>query len=69
MLYKALKKVITEGIKNDNLDIEDIKDKLDIFRLKNRITKEQYLELMGMVEEYEAKKKSEQSSPDPEQQE
>lgn len=64
MLYRILKKVITADIEEGKLDCQDIKDKLDIFRLKNRITKEQYLELMDMVEEYEAKKKSEQSNPD-----
>ena len=46
MLYRTLKRMIERG----NLD--GMKDKLDIFYATDKITKEQYTELVNMLEEY-----------------
>lgn len=47
MTYGYLKKIIANG----NYDKEDIKDKLDVFLLANRITDEQYKELIATMAE------------------
>jgi hypothetical protein len=47
MTYIALKKIIESGW----YDKEDIKTKMDVFYLGNRITKAQYEELMTLVGE------------------
>ena len=46
MTYKLIKKVIENG----NYDKADIQSKLDVFLTFNRITQEQYAELMAMME-------------------
>lgn len=43
MIYKLCKKVITSG----NYNKEDMQKKLDVYLLCNRITQEQYEELVG----------------------
>lgn len=53
MAYKAMKSVITNGITNKNLDTTDVKNKLDVFLAGDRITIEQYNELLVMVTAYE----------------
>lgn len=46
MTYGYLKKIIARG----GYDAEELKDKLDVFLMANRITGEQYNELLAMVE-------------------
>lgn len=46
MTYMRIKKLITNGA----YDKEDMMKKLDVFLLANRITEEQYQELIGMME-------------------
>ena len=46
MTYARLKKLITNGTYNK----EDMLNKLDVFLMANRITEEQYQELVGMME-------------------
>ncbi len=45
MTYARLKKLIEKGTYNK----EDMMNKLDVFLLANRITEEQYQELVGMM--------------------
>lgn len=45
MIYTAMKKIIDSG----EYDRADMLNKLDIFLLGDRITKEQYDELSGLV--------------------
>lgn len=45
MIYKLCKKVITSR----NYDKEDMQKKLDVYLLCNRITQEQYEELISML--------------------
>ena len=45
MAYNLMKRIITRG----NYDRADVLDKLDTFFAANRITKEQYNELVAMV--------------------
>ena len=59
MTYKNCKKVIDNQIKRRNAEVitaeeyetfkSDMIDKLDVFLLNNRITKEQYNELVGIM--------------------
>ena len=59
MTYKNFKKVIENQIKRRNAEVitaeeyetfkSDMIDKLDVFLLNNRITKEQYNELVGIM--------------------
>ncbi len=44
-MYNICKKMILNG----NYDKEDMMNKLDIYLLKNRITEEQYTELIDMI--------------------
>jgi hypothetical protein len=46
MTYARLKKLISRGAYNK----EDMMNKLDVFLMANRITEEQYQELVGMME-------------------
>lgn len=45
MIYKLCKKVIS----SNNYDKEDMQKKLDVYLLCNRITQEQYEELVNMI--------------------
>ena len=45
MTYARLKKLITKGA----YEKEDMLKKLDVFLMANRITEEQYQELIGMM--------------------
>ena len=47
MLYRILKRMIERG----NLD--GMKDKLDVFYAADKITKENYIELINMLKEYD----------------
>ena len=46
MIYKLCKKVIASG----NYDKEDMQKKLDVYLLCNRITQEQYEELVSFMD-------------------
>ena len=46
MTYVRLKKLITKGA----YEKEDMLNNLDVFLMANRITEEQYQELVGMME-------------------
>lgn len=46
MIYKLLKNKIEKG----NYDKEDLLKKMDVYLLRNRITAEQYEELVQMME-------------------
>ena len=46
MTYSRLKKIIENGV----YDKEDMMDKLDVFLMANRITEEQYTELVGLMQ-------------------
>lgn len=43
MLYRTLKRMIEKGL------ISDIEEKLDIFFAANKLTEEEYLELIGLL--------------------
>ncbi len=45
MIYARIKKLIEKGA----YEKEDMLNKLDVFLLMNRITEEQYQELVGMM--------------------
>lgn len=45
MIYKLVKRIITSG----NYDKEDLTTKLDVYLMYNRITQEQYEELLDMM--------------------
>jgi hypothetical protein len=47
MTYTYCKKIILSG----NYDKEDMLNKLDVFLLNNRITQEQYIELVQLINE------------------
>ena len=47
MLYKVLKNLIV----NKYYTREDIQDRIDVFMAYNRITEEQYAELMNLIDE------------------
>ena len=46
MTYTYCKSIIERG----KLDAQEMKDKLDVFLLNNRITQEQYTELVKMID-------------------
>ena len=54
MVYKLMKRIIENGIKNKNLDTVDIQTKLDVYFAYDKITQEQYEELSTMVSSYTA---------------
>ena len=43
MLYRILKRMITRG------NVEGMQEKLDIFYAANKISREEYLELLNML--------------------
>lgn len=47
MLFKVLQNLI----KNKRYSKEDIQDRIDVFMAYNRITEEQYAELMNLIDE------------------
>ena len=50
MTYKLMKRIIENGLKKGNLDVEGTMQKLDVFLMANRITVEEYQELVEMIE-------------------
>ena len=49
MTYKLMKRLIENGIKNGNLDREATMLKLDVFLMADRITAEEYQELVELM--------------------
>lgn len=47
--YKLCKKVITKEKANGTLDVEEMTEKLDVFLLNDRITDEEYNELVALM--------------------
>ena len=52
MTYKLMKRVIQKDIKKNRQGVEGTKQKLDVFLMGDRITVEEYNELIEMVEQY-----------------
>lgn len=50
MTYKLMKRLIENGIKKGTLDVEATMQKLDVFLMADRITVEEYQELVEMME-------------------
>lgn len=51
MTFITCKKVILNRLKNGTLDVNSMKDKLDVFLLAERITEEEYNELLALMQE------------------
>lgn len=51
MTYKLMKRLIENGLKKGNLDREATMQKLDVFLMADRITIEEYQELVELMEE------------------
>ena len=49
MTYKLMKRVIENGLKKGNLDVEATMQKLDVFLMADRITIEEYQELVELM--------------------
>lgn len=49
MLYRTLKRVIENGIKNGNLNVADVTNKCDIFFAAGKLTETEYTELLSML--------------------
>ena len=49
MTYKLMKRIIETGLKKGNLDVEATMQKLDVFLMADRITPEEYQELVEMI--------------------
>ena len=49
MTYKLMKRVIENGLKKGNLDVESTTQKLDVFLMADRITVEEYQELVELM--------------------
>lgn len=49
MTYALCKKLIIKHKEQNNLDAEDMAKKLDVFLLNNRITEEEYNELINLM--------------------
>ena len=58
MLYKVLKNLIV----NKYYTREDIQDRIDVFMAYNRITEEQYAELMNLIDEVYGTENAENSA-------
>ena len=55
-MYKMLLKNINNAIKDKRLDYQDVKDKIDLFVKRGRITNEEYEELNNLIEPFKPKK-------------
>lgn len=58
MLFKVLQNLI----KNKRYSKEDIQDRVDVFMAYNRITEEQYAELMNLIDEVYGTENAENSA-------
>lgn len=58
MLFKVLQNLI----KNKRYSKEDIQNRVDVFMAYNRITEEQYAELMNLIDEVYGTENSENSA-------
>ena len=50
MTYKLMKRIIENGLKKGILDVEATMQKLDVFLMADRITIEEYQELVELIE-------------------
>ena len=50
MTYKLMKRIIENGLKKGDLDVESNMQKLDVFLMADRITVEEYQELVELIE-------------------
>ena len=55
MAYNLMKRIIERGMKDGTLDKQSVMDKLDAFFAVGRMNREQYEELMGMMNPDETK--------------
>lgn len=51
MTFLNCKKVILNRIQRGTLDVDSMKDKLDVFLLADRITEEEYNELIALMQD------------------
>ena len=58
MLFKVLQNLI----KNKRYSKKDIQDRIDVFMAYNRITEEQYMELMNLIDEVYGTENAENSA-------
>lgn len=49
MTYKLMKRIIENGLKKGNLDVEATMLKLDVFLMADRISPEEYQELVELI--------------------
>ena len=49
MTYKLMKRLIENGLRKGNLDVEATMQKLDVFLMADRITAEEYQELVELM--------------------
>ena len=49
MTYKLMKRIIENGLRKGNLDVESTMQKLDVFLMADRITVEEYQELVELM--------------------
>ena len=49
MTYKLMKRIIENGLKKGSLDVESTMQKLDVFLMADRITVEEYQELVELM--------------------
>ena len=50
MTYKLMKRIIEKGLAGGNLDRESTLQKLDVFLMADRITVEEYQELVELMD-------------------
>ena len=55
-MYKMLLKIINNAIKDKRLDYQDVKDKIDLFVKRGRITNKEYEELNNLIKPFKPKK-------------
>ena len=58
-LYNTMKRVIERDIRRGTLDVADTKEKLETFYAVGSLTRDEYLELLAMVEPESAAKAEE----------
>lgn len=49
MTYKLMKRIIEKGLKKGDLDVEATMQKLDVFLMADRITPEEYQDLVELM--------------------
>ena len=51
LAYKLMKRIITRGLDDGTLNREDCRNKLDAYLAADRITPDEYEELMALLED------------------